>query len=209
MEEITTGRLTASIGCLIAALYHFEASQLEYSLVNGTFDSKDDLKDARTTVGGQSSQSKLAETLPPNDEAAGTRRFIAPRRAASTSHEPTSPFSILTTPFTTISLITFVFTHIPALLLSSAHPLYGLNHLALAAADIGSIGSPSMEAFIKLFANIPPPFLALVTVPSIVSLLCSATWVKGGREVWEYAERWNVLEKDEKTEEEDQALHSE
>lgn len=102
-----------------------------------------------------------------------------------------------------------MFTHIPALLLSSAHPLYGINHLVLTAADIGSLGSPSMEALVNLFANIPPPFLALVTVPSSVTLLCWATWGKGGREVWGYAERWNVLEKDENPEEEDQeqALH--
>lgn len=199
---------TCCTGCLIAALYRCEASQLQYNLVSGTFDSKDDLRNASTTVVGQSSQAKLAETLPANDEAAGTRRFIAPRRAASTLHEPTPPFSILTTPFATISLMTFVLTHIPALLISSAHPLYGLNHLVLAAAEIGPLGSPSMEVFVKLFANIPPPFLALVTVPIIVALLCWITWGKGGREVWAYAERWNVLEKDEKAEEEDQALHS-
>lgn len=156
-----------------------------------------------TTAAEEPSQSEPVQPSFPHDElSADSRHFIAPRRAASAAYELSPPFSILTTPIATISFITFVLTHIPALLLSSTHPLYGLNHLVYAAADTGALGEQSLEAFVKLFANVPPAFLALATVPSVVGLVCGVTWAKGGKEVWRYAERWNVLERDEQPKEE-------
>lgn len=103
---------------------------------------------------------------------------ILPRINASPSLNP------LTTPISTLALLTWITIHILAILLSSDHPIFGLKYL------LETENSPVRQAVLRSAILIPPSFLGLLVVLIVVTLACLLSWYGNGRQIWRYSEQW-------------------